>query len=272
VSSKNEPWQRNNMSPWIPPIVIVLFALTGCSTPYLEQGFKSEADFTWAKLYELTPADVEFARAAKLSSVDLWKLKKYNILNKNAYDLIINEMRTTGYNQEFPNANIHDYLYMRAEAIRNNRTVRDELLNMRATSLRKEEEKRIAELAKKAMEEKEELRIKNEKLNSDRAETEAEYIAVQRFGPICKNIKNISLSVAEWVGAKLSSNVSSVRFIRSEYSINRSDNSRYGYRIRYSSSCTVVVYADRGPLFCSVYETSVKNGIVMYVNNCSSSK
>ena len=250
-------------------ILIIVAVLYGCSTPYLEQGFKSEADFTWAKLYELTPADVEFARAAKLSSVDLWKLKKYNILNKKAYDLIINEMRTAGYNQEFPNENIHDYLYMRAEAIRNNRTVRDELLNMRAISLRKEEERRIAELAKKAMEEKEELRIKNEKLNSGRAETEAEYIAIQRFGPICKNIKNISLSVAEWIGAKLSSNVSSVRFIRSEYSINRID---YPYRIRYSSSCMVVVYADRGPLFCSVYETSVKNGIVMDVNNCSSSK
>ena len=108
-------------------ILILVAVLSGCSSPYLEQGFQSEADFLFAKKFQLTPAEVEFAKASKLSARDVTSLRKYNITNKISYDFISNEMRTSGFDKKFPKADIEDYLYWRPEAIRNNRTVLEQI-------------------------------------------------------------------------------------------------------------------------------------------------
>jgi len=108
-------------------ILIIVAVLSGCSTPYLEQGFKSEADFAFAKKFQLTPAEVEFAKASKLRAWDVTGLRQHNITSKNSYDFIINEMQTSGFSKKFPNADIFDYLYWRPEAIKNKITVLEQI-------------------------------------------------------------------------------------------------------------------------------------------------
>ena len=113
--------------------IVLLALISACSAPYIEHGFNSESDFLWAKNYNLTPSEVKFGRDSNLTALEVAKLRGYNISDKKSYDFIKNEMSSTGYNKEFPQSTVFDYLYIRPEALRNNRTVREHLLYIRKT-------------------------------------------------------------------------------------------------------------------------------------------
>jgi hypothetical protein len=86
-------------------LVASLF-LTACGSPYLEQGFKTEADY-------------DFAKSANLSPIGVDRFKSAGVSNASQYKAAADEMRATGYSKSNEVDEVLNYAQDRFEGAKN---------------------------------------------------------------------------------------------------------------------------------------------------------
>ena len=129
-----------------------LFFIVGCGTPYLERGFKSEADYV-------------FAQSANLSPIGVERFKSAGVSDPSAYHAAVSEMHTTGYSTSNDVDDVLEYVRDRFEGAKT------------GTSALQRKNARIAEAARRKAEMLEAERLEAKRLADEKTAKEAKRAA-----------------------------------------------------------------------------------------------
>ena len=262
-------------------IFVSIILLSGCGTPWREQGYSSPQDYDLAQAAATNPQGVEM-------------LNNVGITTPNDYKNAITEMNASGYSKTNNRSDVYWFSKDRFDGRSKGRSALDqrsfrleENLKEQQRKLEAErlENKRKADLAeaeqKKKLQQQAEQKVKDEKRKQA---LYAEWDRLDQVGPsFCSQVRNVSLGVVERISSQLRVDPSSVRFNRSNYLSPRQTMSEAGIfgalmgqvfaeslydGSKLSPTCRVTLYSSAGPVYCEVKSEHLNGSVAVNYDSC----